>query len=131
MKKSLLIFVVGLLCGGAGWHYYQRAFHPTVAQRTGEMAARTREATAETKQQAADKARALGEDLSDAGIVARIKGKYLVERDISSLAISVECTDGHVTLTGSASSDQLVTRAEEIARQTKGVTAVTTRLTVK
>lgn len=131
MKKSLFIFVVGLLLGALGWHFYQRKYQPTVSQRAGEMAERTREAAAGAKEQTAAGARALGEDLSDAGIVARIKGKYLVDRDISTLAISVECTNGHVTLNGLVDSPILIERAARLARETSGVTGVTANLTVK
>ncbi|MFZ5496766.1 MAG: BON domain-containing protein [Verrucomicrobiota bacterium] len=131
MKKSVFIFVVGLALGALGWHFYQRKFPPTMGQRAGDMAERTREAAAGAKEQAASSARELGEDLSDAGIIARIKGKYLVERDISALAISVECTNGHVTLNGVVKTPELIERAGRIARETSGVSGVTVNLIVK
>jgi osmotically-inducible protein OsmY len=131
MITKLLILLLGIALGVAGWHFYQRTFHPSVAQRAGDLAGRTREAAAETKQQTAASARAIGENLGDAGIVALIKGKYLLDKDLSALAISVECTDGKVTLTGTAESAERIARAVEIARQTKGVADVTSRLTVK
>lgn len=124
MKKSLLIFALGLLLGALGWRYYQRTYQPTVSQRAGELAK-------ETKQHAAASAKELGEDMSDASIVARIKGKYLVERDLPALAISVECNHGRVILTGSTDSEAGITRAVALARETKGVTDVTSRLTVR
>ncbi len=131
MKRKLILLLLGIALGVGGWHLYQRTFHPTVAQRAGGLAERTREAASETKQHTAATARALGENLGDAGIVALIKGKYLLDKDLSTLAITVECTNGKVMLTGTAQSSELITRAVEIARRTKGVTDVTSRLTVK
>ncbi len=131
MKRKLIILLLGIALGAAGWHLYQHTFQPTVAQRAGDLAGRTREAAAETKDQSAASARALGENLGDAGIVALIKGKYLLDKDLSALAISVECSHGKVMLTGTAESPERIARAVEIARQTKGVTDVTSRLTVK
>lgn len=131
MKKFLLILLLGILIGAVGWRYYQRVYHPTLAQHTGELADRTREAATETKQQATTTAKELGGQLGDAGIITLIKGKYVMDRDLSALAIKVECTNGHVTLTGTVASPDHLRRAGELARQTKGVTGVTARLTVK
>jgi hyperosmotically inducible periplasmic protein len=131
MKKTLLILLLGAVLGAAGWHFYQRTFHPTVAQRTGDLAERTRESAAETKDQAIATAKTVGGQLGDAGIITLIKGKYVMDKDLSALAIGVQCVHGHVTLTGSAESPELIARAAEVARQTKGVTGVTSKLTVK
>ena len=131
MKKTFLILLLGILIAVLGWRYYQRTTHPTVAQRTGELADRTRDAAAGTKQQAATTAKELGGQLGDAGIITLIKGKYLMDRDLSALAITVECTSGQVILRGTVASPELMARAADIARQTKGVTDVTSRLTVK
>ena len=128
MKKTLLLLLIGAVLGAAGWHFYQHSLHP---QRTGNLAERPRESAAETEEQALATARNLGGDLGDAGIIALIKGKYVVDRDLSALAIGVQCRHGHVTLTGSAESQALIARATEVARQTKGVTGVTSKLTVK
>ncbi len=131
MKKSLLILLLGILAGALGWHYYQRTHQPTLAQRTGDLVDRTRDAASATKQKAASSAKEVGEYIGDAGIVTLIKGKYVMDRDLSALAIGVECKDGQVTLTGTAASPELIVRAGEIARETKGVNEVTSRLTVK
>lgn len=131
MKKFLLLLLLGILIGALGWRYYQRAYHPTLTQRTGDLADRTREAAAGTKQQATSSAKELGGQIGDASIITLIKGKYVMDRDLSALAIKVECTNGHVTLTGTVASPELMVRAAGIARQTKGVTEVTARLTVK
>ena len=122
MKKSFLILLLGILIGTLGWRY---------CQRTGDLVDRTRETAAGTTRQAATSAREMGGRLGDAGIIAFIKGQYMMDRDLSALSIRVECTNGHVILTGTAASPELMTRAADLARQTKGVTEVTSRLTVK
>lgn len=122
MKKIFLILLLGILIGTLGWRY---------CQRTGDMMDHTREVAAGTTQQATTSAREMGGRLGDAGIIALIKGKYVMDRDLSALAITIECTNGHVILTGTAASPELMTRAADLARQTKGVTEVTSRLTVK
>lgn len=131
MKKPIFILLLGILIGALGWRYYQRTNHPTLTQRTGEIAERTRDVAAETKHQATASAKELGGQLGDASIITLIKGKYVMERDLSALAIKVECNDGVVTLTGTVTSPELMLRAGELARQTKGVTAVNSHLTVK
>jgi osmotically-inducible protein OsmY len=60
-----------------------------------------------------------------------IKGKYLLDKDLSTLAITVNCHNGKVVLTGSAGSPELITRAADLARNTDGVHAVNNQLTVK
>lgn len=75
-----------------------------------------------------EKARAAGEKLDDARIVATIKSKLALDRDLSASAIDVSCVDGRVTLSGTVTSDLLAERAAELARTTEGVVAVDSRL---
>lgn len=131
MQKSFLILLLGILIGALGWRYYQRTYHPTLTQRTGDLVERTKETAAGTKQQATTTAKELGGQLGDAGIITLIKGKYMMDRDLSALAISVECTNGQVTLRGTVTAPEFMQRAADLARQTKGVTGVTSHLAVK
>lgn len=131
MTKSFLILLLGILIGALGWRYNQRTYNPTLTQRTGDLVDRTKETAAGTKQQAAATAKEVGGQLGDAGISTLIKGKYMMDRDLSALAISVECNNGQVTLKGTVTAPELMQRAADLARQTKGVTGVTTHLTVK
>jgi osmotically-inducible protein OsmY len=124
MTKFLLILCLGILIGALGWHYYQRMYQPALVQRTQEVAS-------DAKEKATASAKEVGEYVGDAAIIALIKGKYMMDPDFSVLAIGVQCTNGHVLLTGSVASPKLLTRAVEIAEQTKGVTGVTSKLTVK
>jgi len=76
-----------------------------------------------------------GEVISDATADARttttIKGKFLKEPGLSSLGISVDTTDGLVTLSGTARSDDEVAKAVRLALETDGVRKVVSTLQVK
>jgi len=153
------LFVLLLLCviGGAfGWQYYQRSQTPTIAERAAALAERTRETAIQAKEVVAAKAEewkltpdnikdelgktgrvvrsraiAAGERMDDARIVAVIKGKYVVEKDLSSFDISVECRDGAVKLTGSVNFPAQIGQAVALALQTSGVHNVVSDLSVK
>ncbi len=107
MKKTLIILLLGIVIGAVGWHFYQRTFAPTVTQRAEALGERTREAAAETKKAAVSSTKELGEHIEDAAIVALIKGKYVMDRDLSALAITVDCTNGFVVLKGSVATPEL------------------------
>lgn len=156
MKKGLFILLLGALLGILGWRYYQRLNHPTLGERLDGVADRAHDAAAGATQAVADKAeaakqapdkikteldqteravrskaRVVGDSLDDARIVAVIKGKYLVDSNLSALAISVECTDGEVKLTGSVTAPEHLNRAVLLAQQTHGVRNVVSLLVVK
>ncbi len=77
------------------------------------------------------KTRQASEKIADARITAMVKAKYVLDRDLSALDISVDTQDGNVTLTGQVASPDLVARATELALDTEGVRNVTARLRVK
>jgi len=76
--------------------------------------------TAENKQAAADSA-----------ITAKIKSKYLVEKNFSSFKVSVETKDNQVILSGFVETAEQKARAEKIARSVSGVKSVKNALEVK
>jgi hypothetical protein len=76
-----------------------------------------------------EKAGSAGGKIADARIVAVIKSKYVLDRDLSAMDIKVECANGHVTLTGSLASIDLVSKAFYHALDTEGVVNVTANLT--
>ena len=131
MKKFLFLSVFAAALAGAGWYFFRRADSPGVTDRARDLAGRTRQTAVEVKDQAADSARELGGYLGDVGIITLLKGKYAAEKDLSALAITIECRDGHVTLRGSVESAEHIARAVTLARQTKGVTGINSLLTVK
>jgi hyperosmotically inducible protein len=68
---------------------------------------------------------------SDGAITTKIKSKYLVEKNFKSYKVSVETKDGVVVLSGFVDNASTKTRAEQIARATKGVKDVKNGLVVK
>lgn len=124
MKKVIFGLLLGIVLGALGWRYYERSQHPTVAQQADDLAGRTREVAVQAKNAAVD-------NFDDARIIAVIKGKYLVDKDLSAIAISIECRDGNVVLKGTAGSDDLIMRARKLASETNGVRNVASLLTIK
>lgn len=129
--KAFLIFLLGAVVGVLGYQYYQRTRHPTVAQRAGDVADATRDKAGDIKDTVVEKSKAAGEKLDDARIIAAIKGKYVVEKDLPTLAISVSCHDGQVTLSGVLDSEAQIVRAVKLARETSGVSSVDSQLKVR
>ncbi len=84
---------------------------------------------AETGRIVRSKTRVAGERIDDARIVTVIKAKYVLDRDLSALAITVNCRDGQVTLTGTVDSPDLIGRAVALALDTDGVNHVEADLT--
>lgn len=130
MIKRLLLLLVVVLLAFAGWHFYHEN-EAGLERHVAGTAAQTREAAAAAGEQAASSARQLGDLLRDASIVARIKGKHLIDPDLSVLAINVDCQRGRVTLRGSAKSPDQIERAVRLAEQTGGVATVRSELVVR
>ena len=68
---------------------------------------------------------------SDARAVTEIKAKYAADSTLSAWKISVSCSHGHVTLSGSVSSPEDIGRAIAFAMDADGVRDVTSTLQVK
>jgi len=68
---------------------------------------------------------------SDSAITAKIKSKYLVEKNLNSFKISVETKDNVVILSGFVDTADQKMRAGKIARSVKGVKSVNNALVVK
>jgi len=86
---------------------------------------------AKTGQVVRSRAVEVGERMDDARIIAVIRGKYVVEKNLSSFDISVECHEGAVKLTGSVNSPGQIGQAVALALQTNGVHHVVSDLSVK
>lgn len=68
---------------------------------------------------------------SDSAITAKIKSKYLVEKNFRSFRVSVETKDNVVVLSGFVENESTRKRAEQIAYEVSGVKAVKNALVVK
>lgn len=72
-----------------------------------------------------------GEYVDDAAITTAVKGKFLSQKGLDSLDISVETTNGVVVLTGAVDSEAQISLAENAAKQVNGVKKIVNKLTVK
>jgi osmotically-inducible protein OsmY len=77
-----------------------------------------------------DQADAIGARMSDERILAVVKAKYVLDRDLASCDIHVSVHASRVTLAGSAGSAELVGRAVALALDTNGVSGVDSKMGV-
>ena len=155
--KIFVTLLIGVLIGAAAFWVYSTKEGRSHAQKTGdqiESAAKSAKDTIQDKLKVLDlrsddikdelaktgqvvrrKAREAGQAISDATADARttatIKGKLLANRDLSSLSISVNTTEGIVTLSGTVSSTEEISKAMLVAMETDGVREVVSTLQVK
>jgi len=73
----------------------------------------------------------LGENVTDAWIVTKIKAKLTADPQINPFNIDVDASEGRVTLSGTVAKQEARDEAERHARDTKGVKSVTNLITVK
>jgi osmotically-inducible protein OsmY len=74
---------------------------------------------------------AIADATADARATTAIKAKLIASRDLSGLNISVNTTDGVVTLSGAVSSSEDISKAILVAMDTEGVREVVSTLQVK
>lgn len=81
------------------------------------------------------KATAIGESVSNsasnARIVASIKTKFALDKELSARAIEVDCDQGNVILRGTVASPALIAKAVAFALDTEGVQKVQSLLVIK
>ena len=65
-----------------------------------------------------------GSYVDDTAITARVKAKFVDDKNVSASSISVETLNGTVQLSGFAKNTAEKTKAEQIARSTKNVKSV-------
>jgi hyperosmotically inducible protein len=128
--KTLLLLLIGAVIGIVGYRYYQRSQHPTMEQRADAAVSATKDKAGEFKEVVVDQSKKVGGTMDDAWITSTIKGKYLLDKELSVFAISVSCTKGHVSLSGKVASAALATRAARLAHETSGVVGVNSELVV-
>jgi osmotically-inducible protein OsmY len=69
--------------------------------------------------------------LANGALTGKIKAKITLDDTLKQSSISVDTTDGVVTLTGTVASEAQRTRALQLARETEGVKSVVDHLTVR
>lgn len=85
-------------------------------------------AGAEAGYVASQKDRSVGETIDDQVILSSLKSRYLADPEVPGLKINVDVNKGIVTLRGYLKSEHQITRAIQLAEETKGVKAVDSRL---
>jgi len=155
--RAFLILLVGIVVGAAAvWIYGTRqgksAVHATGEQiESATKSARdtvqeklrvldlrpeqVKEDLARTGQVVRRRTREAGQAIADATADARvttaIKGKLVANKDLSALSISVNTTGGVVTLSGTVSTPEDISKAMLLAMETDGVKEVVSTLQVK
>lgn len=158
MKNAVIFLLLGAILGALSYRVYlnRETRNSSLHVQTASVVERTQSAAADTKQAItskladwnltpadiqADFAKAgkvvrsktasARETMSDARIVAVLKGKYAFDSDLSALAINIDCAAGRVTLQGRAASADLIGKAIRLALETDGVTEVESLLAVE
>lgn len=109
----------------------------TAAAKTGEMAREAKEkieasdAASRAAEAARDAGRAVAKATDDASITAAVNAGLAKDSELSALKIDVDTDAGKVTLRGPAPTTAARDRAEQIAKDVKGVSSVDNRLEVK
>lgn len=83
------------------------------------------------RRKAEDIGEKVADTASDARAVTEIKAKYAMDKTLSVWSISVECSQGHVALSGTVSSPDDIGKAVALALEADGVRDVTSTITVK
>lgn len=142
-----IIFILGLAIGAYAMHVYDQrelgsagyaeASGPrqdAVSQKIEQWHLTPEDIRADlarTGQVVRENTHQVGDRLSDARIVAEIKAKYLLDKDLSAVDIHVDSSNGVVALTGTVASADLIGKAVVLALDTGGVRTVTARLSVR
>jgi gas vesicle protein len=149
-ENNMKDFLIGLLIGafltaGAGWYFLVARNDPRVTHAWDALDAKLtawhlggddiKEELSRTGNVLRRSAREFGSVVADASadaaITAKIKAKYALDRDLSALSISVNTTDGRVTLAGNVGSPEQIGKAMLVALETEGVREVNSTLQVK
>jgi hyperosmotically inducible periplasmic protein len=72
-----------------------------------------------------------GDYIEDSALTTRVKAALLAEKNLKSLPISVESTEGVVTLSGEVASSAQIDQAVDVAKHVKGVKDVHDALGLK
>lgn len=83
------------------------------------------------RRKAEEAGRAIADATADARITAAIKAKLLASHELSAFSISVNTTNGIVTLSGTVPSLEAISKAMLLALEIEGVTEVISTLQVK
>ncbi len=155
--KALFSLIIGVLIGAAAVWIYATKDGQSSSKNAGDQiesaAKSTRDAIQEKirvldlrpeqikddldrtgkviRRKAREAGQAISDATADARITGAIKGKLVANKDLSALSISVNTTEGIVTLSGSVNSMEDISKAMLLAMDTDGVHEVISTLQVK
>ena len=154
--KFIFALVIGVIVGaGAVWFYSSSQGRHTL-NTTGEQIENSTKAARDTVQdkikaldlrpeqikedlartgqvvrrKAQEAGHAISDATADARITGAIKGKLLANKDLSAMSISVNTTEGVVTMSGSVNSPEDISKAMLLAMDTDGVREVISTMQV-
>jgi hypothetical protein len=136
LKTFFIGFLFGVfLTAATGWYFVYFRKDPRV-RRAWDVQLRSLRLTGDDIQKELTHTgrivrRAITENTADAVITGKIKAKLLADRELPGASISVNTTDGHVTLAGRVATHAQVGKAILHAMETDGVKDVTSTLLVK
>ncbi len=155
--RIFLAFVIGILLGGVIiWYYHTQqggkqiraagsqiqnaaeSARDTIQAKLRVLDLRTNDIKEElsrtgqiVRRRARQATQAVADATADARITGAIKSKLLASRDLSALSISVNTTQGIVTLSGFVNSTEDISKAMLLAMETDGVQEVISTLQVR
>ena len=104
--KALIFAAACVLAAGPAVSLAANAEPPTAAEKTGDY-------------------------IDDSALTTKVKAALLTEKNLKSLPISVESTEGVVTLSGKVVSSAQIDQAVDVAKHVKGVKDVHNALELK
>lgn len=155
MKAILSLMLVAAIGVGVYWYLNRPREHPVLhqADELARAAERVKDSIQEklgrfslngedikkelertgkvVRQKVREVSAALADATADARITAAIKGKLVIDPDLSALSMTVNTTAGVVTLSGSVSSHEHIGKAMLLALEVEGVREVISTLQVK
>lgn len=125
MIRTFLILLVGLALGAAGtWFFLTHRGDPAVQGKlralhlsSGEVQEELQHTGQIVRRAATGVGKAVADVTTDARITAAIKARLLADRQLSVLRISVNCTEGRVTLSGTVPTAADISRAMLLAME--------------
>lgn len=138
--KTIFVLLVGLALGGVGaWLFLTHRNDPAVQNTlrtlhlsSGEVQDELARTGQIVRRAARDVGRVVADATADARITAAIKARFLADTHLSVLSISVNCTEGRVTLSGTVPSTADISRAMLLAMEAdNSVREVVSTLQVK
>jgi len=127
--KTFTGFLLGLILGGAAMYFVMspRA-RETVKDEAAELKVKAAEKAPDVKAKLEKAGQSAAKAADEARITTAIKAKYAVDPDLSAIQISVNTTEGLVTLSGRVKTPELGEKAVTVAKSVEGVQEVKSTL---